>query len=332
MIVVVSHAGDDHAAQVVPELARLGCHAQVIDTGSFPRDLSLIARYEHGRQHFSFVSQGREIPLDECRAAWWRRPQPYTLHDDLAERARTFTYGECHEAIAGLWASLPARWMNEPQLDSAAHHKPYQLTVAARVGLTVARTLITSDPGAARAFIGALGPGRTIYKTFLASAECWRETRVVQPDEVALLDALACAPVIFQEYVPADVDLRVTIVGPHVFAAAIRAARGGYEIDYRMDMPGASFEPTTLPPGIEQRLRTLMERLGLRYGAIDLRRTPDGEYVFLEVNPAGEWLFVEERTGQPITSAVAGHLAFLDAPSAEESARTAPARALEMAR
>lgn len=319
MIVVVSHGGDDHAAAVVPELARRGHDVQLVDTGEYPRHLSVVARYEGEHQQFSLVSRGREVALDGCRAAWWRRPQPYGLHDHLAEEARSFTYGECHEAMAGVLASLPAQWVNAPQLDAAAHHKPYQLTIAAQVGLVVPRTLITSDPDAARAFITALGPDRVIYKTFLASPECWRETRVVHPRELALLDTLRCAPVIFQEYVPAEADLRVTIIGPHLFATAVRSARGGYEVDYRMDMAGASFEPTTLPPAVEARLRTFMERLGLLYGAIDLRRRPDGEHVFLEVNPAGEWLFVEERTGQPITASMAQYLAALDGGAPQEA-------------
>ena len=54
-----------------------------------------------------------------------------------------------------------------------------------------------------------------------------------------------------------------------------------------------------------------MAAFGLVYGAIDMRLTAEGEYVFLEVNPAGQWLFIEERTGQPITAAVADCLAAL---------------------
>ncbi len=58
-----------------------------------------------------------------------------------------------------------------------------------------------------------------------------------------------------------------------------------------------------------QKLLMLMRRLGLEYGAIDLRLTPDGEYVFFEVNPAGQFLFVEHACGLPISAALAGHLA-----------------------
>ena len=72
-----------------------------------------------------------------------------------------------------------------------------------------------------------------------------------------------------------------------------------------MNLEEASYAATEISSETEQLLLRLMQKLGLIYGAIDLRRTPDGREVFLEVNPAGEWLFVEERTGQPITNAMA---------------------------
>ena len=47
-----------------------------------------------------------------------------------------------------------------------------------------------------------------------------------------------------------------------------------------------------------------MERLGLNYGAIDMIVTPDGRYVFLEVNPQGQCQWIEEVTGLPINEAL----------------------------
>ena len=76
---------------------------------------------------------------------------------------------------------------------------------------------------------------------------------------------------------------------------------------------------------VEERLRALQRRLGLVYGAIDMRRTAEGEHVFLEVNPAGQWLFVEERCGLPISQSVAGFLArAADAARPARHGRTAP--------
>ena len=109
-------------------------------------------------------------------------------------------------------------------------------------------------------------------------------------------------------------------VGTECRNASVGASQGispapdGYELDYRMDMDGARFQPTDLPIATEKAIQVLMKRLGLVFGAIDLRRTADRGDVFLEVNPAGEWRFVEERTSQPITQAVAELLADLDHP------------------
>jgi D-alanine-D-alanine ligase-like ATP-grasp enzyme len=119
--------------------------------------------------------------------------------------------------------------------------------------------------------------------------------------------------VTFQEYVP-GVDLRVTVVGDQVFTAEIDATATSYPVDMRMVLDEAAMRPAGLPAAVEKSLLALTQRLGLTFGAADLRRRPDGRHVFLELNPAGQWLFVEARTGQPITSAVAGLLARLDQP------------------
>ena len=194
--------------------------------------------------------------------------------------------------------------MNDPTRDEVAGHKLYQLKVAGEVGLEIPRTHITNDPASARAFVAETGPDETVYKAFIAQPEAWRETRTLTDEEVAHLDDVALAPVIFQEYVPAEFDLRITVVGEEIFAVAIDASDTAYPTDYRMHLGEARVEVHDLPAEVRERLRAFMDRLGLVYGAIDMRRTPDGRYVFLEVNPSGLWLFTEEPTGLPITEAV----------------------------
>jgi glutathione synthase/RimK-type ligase-like ATP-grasp enzyme len=197
-------------------------------------------------------------------------------------------------------------------LDQVAHHKPYQLAVAREVGLPIPRTLVTNDPRDARAFIDALGVGHVVYKAFVATEAHWRETRVLREHELADLQRVRLAPVIFQELVSTAMDVRVTVVGDRIFATRITVPPDGYQFDYRMELDRAAFDECALPEDTCDKIRHLMRRLGLLYGAIDLRRTREGEYLFLEINPSGEWRFVEERSGQPITHAMAGFLAWLD--------------------
>jgi glutathione synthase/RimK-type ligase-like ATP-grasp enzyme len=86
----------------------------------------------------------------------------------------------------------------------------------------------------------------------------------------------------------------------------------GYEHDFRLHTAQSAITPVDLPDAVITALLSLMHRLGLWYGPIDLRRAPDGDYVFLEINPAGQWLFVEYATGQPICQELATLLARLD--------------------
>lgn len=317
MILILSHPADDHASGVLTVLKRRKHPALLLDAADFPARASLSQYFSGEGARVEYCGPSGRFDLSQCHAAWWRRPLPHTLHDGLDPDVSSFAYTECHEAFSGALALLHTVWVNPPHLDERAHHKPMQLATAVQVGLAVPRTLITNDPDDARRFVAEIGHTRTIFKTFLASEEHWRETRVLKAEELDLLDSVSLAPVIFQEYVPADADIRVTVIGDQMFAAAIRPGPNSYAIDFRMDMPAASFEPTSLPDEVASKLRALMQALGLVYGAADFRRTPAGEHVFLEINPAGEWLFVEERTGQPITEAMAGLLVRLDNPSAE---------------
>ncbi len=178
--------------------------------------------------------------------------------------------------MSGMWHALDAMWVNPPASDEVAHHKPLQLARAEEVGLSVPRTLITNDPAAAADFVEDLGVGRTVYKTFIATEENWRETRLLREGELELLDAVRLAPVIFQEYVEAAADVRVTAVGDELLTAEIAVAPTSYPVDYRMDMGAASFTPAELPTDVAEKLLALMKRLDIVYGAIGLRRAGDG--------------------------------------------------------
>lgn len=309
MIITVSANEDVHAVAVMHHLARLGAEAAVLDLRAFPRDAALSLGFGPDGGERTLRLHDRTFDLREAGAVWWRRPQPYGLDPAVTDpRASAFALHECHEAIEGLWLTLDAFWINAPARDAAAARKVWQLDVARACGLRTPRTLITNDPGRAREFAEAEGVERTIYKAFQGSEAAWRETRLLRPGEIDLLDAVRVAPVIFQEYVPGDVDLRVTVVGEQIFAAAIRGDKDAYKVDFRMDMKGARITPHTLDPAVCEALLRLMARLGLVYGAIDLRLTPEGDCVFLEINPAGQWLFIEDETTQPISAAVAAAL------------------------
>ncbi|MGB7980961.1 MAG: hypothetical protein WCF36_09245 [Candidatus Nanopelagicales bacterium] len=307
-VLILAPVTDDHAVAVAEQIDALGGRAEIIDLAWFPEQASLSMRLDScaGCIASWVVHAGRRISLRDVDAVWVRRPQyPEVAEAMVRPSHRVFAANETHEALGGLWHALRARWVNEPGADDRAARKGYQLVMAQERGLEIPRTLMTNDPDDALRFVDSCGYRDVIYKSFSSTADEWRETRLLKTEELAMLAHVAHAPVIFQEYVPAEYDLRVTVVAGQLFPAAIHSQQTAYPVDSRIDIGNARIEATALPAEVAELLLGLTDDLCLVYGAIDLRLTPDGRYVFLEINPAGQFRYIEAATGLPITAALA---------------------------
>jgi glutathione synthase/RimK-type ligase-like ATP-grasp enzyme len=298
-----------HAQSVIRELAKAGeSDVRLVDLRDVPQRASVTMAFSnaHGSGFELAIGNGPPVRLDAVQSFWWRRPQTFVLPGGMDANSQHFALTELSTAFQGLWQCTTGLWINDPVRDSAAAHKPWQLETARDVGLAIPDTLMTTDPEKVRAFWESRR-GEVIYKPFLQTFHSWRETRQLKREELALLDSVRLAPVIFQSLVPGAADLRVTIIGDEIFPAAVDIDKMEYKLDVRLNQQ--AYERHQLPADVGAKLLELMRRLGLEYGAIDLRLTPDGEYVFFEVNPAGQFLFVEHACGLPISAALAARLA-----------------------
>ena len=308
-VAIISSKSDAHATAVLEELKRMDQPATLVDLSDFPLKSQLSMEYSTGRtDQFTLKAPAGVIDFAEVGSIWWRRPQNFQLDPAITAHASVqFAFNESNEAITGLWPALNVFWINDPARDAIAHRKAYQLKLAREIGFVIPETLITNDPAAARQFIER--DGKVICKAFSATEANWRETRLVRQEELANIESVSYAPVIFQRYIEAAYDLRITMVGSEIFAAAIHSQETAYTIDCRIDIGRARIEAVSLPELVQAQLHRLMNELGLVYGAIDMRLQPDGTYVFLEINPAGQFLFIENATRQPIARCMATTLA-----------------------
>jgi len=308
MILIISSELDVHARSVLEAFARRGVdNVHLLDLSDFPTRMQMDMRLDNnGHSDFAITLPGDlRVPMEEVTAVWWRRPQMFRPPETVRKpEDRHFILTEAATAFQGMWQASRALWVNNILRDAAAAHKPWQLALAKRTGLSIPETLITNDPEQARAFWDT-HRDEVIFKGFTATLHAWRETRRLREADLAFAETIQLAPVIFQRYVPAIVDLRITIIGEQVFAA--EAHNEEYDLDVRLSTK-LEYRPHALPPDVEDKLLRFMRQLGLEYGAIDMRVTPEGEYVFLEVNPAGQFLYVEHSAGLPISDAMADHL------------------------
>lgn len=310
MVLIVTDPDDGHLPPVQLALDRLGVPHRRLDLAALPARATISIAHRGGAGRTVIQPEGEDpIDLGAVTAVWWRRPRPYAPDPSLGEGAAAFAFDQVHEAVAGAWGALRARWLNDPWADQRAAHKPVQLAAATALGLRLPDTLVTSCPTEAQRFLARLRGRPVIRKPLRPAAHVeWQPTALVTPADLDRLDLLRLAPTILQAYVP-GVDVRVTVVGDEVLAAEIDARETSSPTDFRPALAGCRVAPLRLPPPLEEGCRALVRALGLGYAALDFRRDAEGDHHFLEANPAGQWLFVEERTGLPIAAAIAAWLA-----------------------
>lgn len=304
-VLIVSYTNDIHAGAVFDILSRSEAAVEWIDFTSLNKSSRLTLMLDDKSEARVTTQGGRTIKLSEVHTIWWRRPQWPTDYSYLDEKSRTYVLGEWKHLVEGLEAFTQARWINSPTAERLANLKAFQLVSARAVGLRVPRTVMTNDENAVKEIIAEGVP--LVYKHVGDASHPASATRALLPADLERLDVLCNCPAIFQERIDAQLDIRVTAIGAKLYAAEIDSQTGDSPLDWRLDY-SVPFRPHTLDNKTWERLCALMHRLGLLYAAIDLRLTPDGEYVFLEVNPSGQFLFIELLAKIPLSERMAEFL------------------------
>ena len=273
---------------------------------TFPHDSRIVwrptgpARFEAG---------GYALSSDDIAGAWFRRPprhRPSNATEDFTQR-------ESAAFLAGVWQTAPWFWINPPTATTRAEYKLLQLRHASALGLAIPETLVTNSATEARRF-AATGP--TIAKTLaggrvtIGGADHAVFTTAITPEDLGPDAAIQACPAIFQTRIDTLFDLRVTVIGDRVFPARIDlAGRTAADVDWRRAPPARlTYQHHALPPDIERACIELVATLHLIYGALDFAVTRLGELIFLELNPAGQWGWIERALGLPITAAILDRL------------------------
>lgn len=317
VLIVTKSTDNDSVLRVQSMLEARGARALRLDTDLFPTEVRLALRQPIGRSVLKTAAG--ELALGDIDAVWYRRADtaaalPATLDPQLRAASRQ----ESHATLVGMLESLRCRFIDRYETVRRAAHKPLQLELAREYGLDVPATLTTNDPEAARSFFDVC-QGRMIGKllsSFAIYDEAGRErvmyTTPMQSEHLDHLEDLSFSPMTFQEHLDKALELRVTVIGERVFAAAVDSqvlahARNDWRRESQR-LRGA-WEPYALPEAASEGLLRLARGIGLTYGAADIVVTPEGRFVFLEMNPAGEWRWLDDVFGaRALSSALADAL------------------------
>jgi hypothetical protein len=249
---------------------------------------------------------GKKLDVGKVTCVWYRRGLHPRVDQQVPSSLHSFVAGEIRHAWHGVLFGLNAMWVNPIDRVAIAEHKILQLQLARDLGFLTPKTIVSSVPADLIHFIRNVGRSicKPIYHGLVIDDEK-RESaftrRVIEQDLEDHL-AVSVAPVLLQEEVTRRADLRITVIGDEFFGVRITSPDRDI-VDWRK--PGLGIDYSTFEVGQDLRhlCQELLRRLGLVYGAFDFIEKPDGKVVFLEVNPTGEWAWLEDRLGLPMRAA-----------------------------
>ncbi len=307
MTVLIVTKSDDNSCvdNVTAHLKERGVGAFRFDSDRFPHEVLLAEHHGDGgeRMRLEDPSRGTALDLADVSALWYRRlAVAAKLPRNIDPKLQRPAIDEARAVVLGLLAAIPAFRLDPFENVRRASHKALQLRVARESGLFIPKTLTTNDPNAVRSF-WAECEGRMVTKmlsSFAVYDEAGREqvvfTNRMTQDDIDNLEGLDLCPMTFQEEVDKQVELRATIVGGQVFCAAVDSkALQGADVDWRrrgLELCDA-WTPYELPAEVTAGLLKLTRCFGLHYGAADFIVRPDGRHVFLEINPGGEFFWLD---------------------------------------
>ncbi|MBD2201142.1 MvdC family ATP-grasp ribosomal peptide maturase [Calothrix sp. FACHB-1219] len=317
IVLLLTHSGDYFTIdRVVDALSKRGVKPFRLNTDQFPIAVQLQADIRNSQASHRLEYGDVSISTEQVQAVWMRRIWPAQLNQELAPQYQQACIRESLAALDGFWDSLKhARWVDNLQRINAAENKLRQLRVASEVGLVIPQTLVTNNPQQVKEFFAHVG-GKMVTKLLtplsysMEGSSFFLYTSVVKEEDLADLETLRYCPMVFQEQIPKQQELRVVYVNGQVFVGALDASKyNATTVDWRKGTAETCvWLNHQLPEEIIQRLQAFMGKFGLTFGAFDLIQTPSGEYVFLEVNPTGEWGMLERDLQLPISEAIADAL------------------------
>lgn len=309
-VLIITNELDEHADAVILELHKRGVPVFRFHPEDFPQACSISLEIQDGRIEGEIVNEYRRVAFKDICAAWFRRPQSlFTgIRNLTSTKLDDYVKAQSMATLTAVYEGLQTLWVGQPSRLRRADIKALQLAEASKAGLKTPRTLISNNPEQAAAFIGMLGATQCAVKPLVAlgvsNEQGYRLPLTTTIPADYALDTVALAPNIFQPYISKLTELRCVVIGEKIFSARINSqANPDTIMDWRAG--DCEHEHFSLPEEVEASIHRLMNSFGINFASLDMILTPEGEFVFLELNPNGQWLWLEEELGLSLVASMA---------------------------
>jgi glutathione synthase/RimK-type ligase-like ATP-grasp enzyme len=290
-----------------------------LNTEDYGEQFDVTIYFERNNQNVELkLDDGRVINESQITGVYFRQPVRPKSPSDVVESHKAFVERETNEMLRSFWRSISReKWLNHPRDLWVASNKPEQLKIAREFCFCVPDTCISCSYQNIRKFAKK--------HDFNVVCKALKHGFLKQKDQVKVAPTqridkhffnnftkYADTPMILQREIAKEFDVRVTVVGRNVFAAAIFSQEHKItSLDWRLwdaydvDLKHEALE---LPDELRQRCLNLTSYYNLNYSAIDLIKDVAGNFHFLEMNPNGQWAWIEQKVQHPIRDALIDQL------------------------
>ena len=314
VLVLTNSADGTHSDIVIRKLEKLGvtvfrCDVDLLAKGE------LAIKFEVGQNTFGFemLRGDKKLLSTDIKSIWYRRPN--SLNSPIVDLIqRKYAEMETNQFLEGLWSATIGEvfWLSNPVHLERARKKVLQLKIARQLGFTIPRTIVSNDPKQVRQFIESCDE-RMIFKAIHHEMLDYENksfnipTTLIGREHLVKLELVKKMPSLFQEFIDKEYELRVTVVGDKIFPVKIDSqAHSETSVDWRNPdfIEKLKYTSISLPQEITDRCHSMLRSLGLEFGAFDFAVDKRGICYFLEVNPNGQWYWLEDLTGVLISDAI----------------------------
>ena len=300
MILIITNRDDITSDLLVLGLQKRNIPYYRFNTELFPSKIALHIEFMPEFNGFLYDKEkDRKIDFYEITSAYYRRPSAPNISSDGSTRSH-FELIESIQQLRGFFLNLDCFWVSDPRKIQIAENKITQLKLAHKIGFKLPKTIISNSSEGVTGFVENSKEDVVIkpVKSGFVGGDEILFTNILDKEAINEPDRIARIPSIYQENIKKRYDIRVTVFGNKVFPVEIHSQESlESKIDWRRsgDVNMQQIEHS-LPEEIKENCVKMIKQFGLQFGAIDLIMTPEDEYYFLEINPNGQWAWLEQRT------------------------------------
>jgi len=287
MIIVIGSPEEYHSRFIFEKLQAQNEKVHYFDSRKYP-----VINWDLDEEKNYIILDDEKIYTKDVRGLYWR------WYYGVSYSSSDIVWKEKTSALETFLCSLEKVSYNSLQAVELHRKKGVQSKILYDNGIRIPRTVLTNDKNALEEFYIANNKS-IIYKPVRGGAY----TQKMKDEDLKRTDSLINCPCQLQEFID-GVDIRVyAFESGEIYAGEIVAQN----IDFREDS-NAVINRVELPQDVQTDCLKVLKLLGLKYSGIDIRLSKDGEYVFIEANPAPMFVHFENMTGYEITDTLIRNL------------------------